>query len=335
MGFTSVSIPPQHTWSEYYAGLLMCLLAPISTTVAFSAAVISVPPLALVCLVIPPQPTLSIDRSTWRFRILSGLTILSSIPLVVLVSGWLTIALGFIFVATAPVCLFRWNETRKSWAALQSYRGRWYINFLDLICAMAGTIDRQGFCETWASIPMTIVLVPLYKYLFFTNPFLHTLGLSHVNQWSDEFPHEPDFLYETLQSQICDAVLGLEQATETDSWTFSGYHQHGDGGAVVGVQFSNIFRHLRCMLLSETHHSCSPRSKMAYRNVITVKLSFWNPFYFLTGHVEVNTRTDNGVEHPMWLVVDQHSRTTAENLNSMGQLFHDLGIELRDYMALK
>merc|ERR1719421_552214 len=58
-----------------------------------------------------------------------------------------------------------------------------------------------------------------------------------------------------------------------------------------------------------------PRSKYASWGLLIVRLQWWNPWYIVTGYVEVNVRKDGGVEHPMWLVNDPTSK--------LQMFFHD------------
>ena len=58
-----------------------------------------------------------------------------------------------------------------------------------------------------------------------------------------------------------------------------------------------------------------------------------NPWYQLAGYVEINSRRDGGMEHPMWLVFDRSSRLGMSAALSINMLFVRLGINFAAYLS--
>merc|ERR1712232_609874 len=58
-------------------------------------------------------------------------------------------------------------------------------SFTDMLVALVGQLDRQGYLELLVGLPLMISVIPIYKYCLSVNPFTHRLQEVFVNQWSD------------------------------------------------------------------------------------------------------------------------------------------------------
>ena len=76
----------------------------------------------------------------------------------------------------------------------------------------------------------------------------------------------------------------------------------------------------KVLMLSHTYHGQAyvaghtPRSEYGTWTCIVVLAMVWNPWYNLTGYVELNYRKDGGMEHPMWLLADRKSKLAARRV---------------------
>ena len=54
----------------------------------------------------------------------------------------------------------------------------------DVVCAMIGGLDRQGFGEFLVGVVAMIAAVPLIKHAITSNPLLYRLDDYYINQWT-------------------------------------------------------------------------------------------------------------------------------------------------------
>ena len=139
--------------------------------------------------------------------------------------------------------------------------------------------------------------------------------------------------------QVSNTLLTDVKREIIDAWPFAGHHQwppqQRASRTVMGVQMGMSGK---CTLLSHTTIPAgvvghTPRSETAERAILCVRLQMWNPWYQLAGYVEVNTRKDGGMEHPMWLVLDPRSRLDMMQARSINMLFVRLGINFAAYLS--
>ena len=64
-------------------------------------------------------------------------------------------------------------------------------------------------------------------------------------------------------------------------------------------------------------------------------LLWYNPWYIISGYVEVNVRKDSGLEHPMWLIADPSSKLHCAVLNAINQIFVATGNSFAEYIRLQ
>ena len=226
--------------------------------------------------------------------------------------------------------------------------------FSDLVAAFIGGLDRQGFCEFVIAVPQMVAVVPAVKHTIVNNPFLYRLQEVYVNQWTP--PLDPDgdgeFLYdlddratfrETIQAQVCRSLLRERNRAHTDTWPFAGHHQYPPPArpskTVAGLQFSKAGPG-RWTLISHTTLGFLvpgnlPRSRYAAWNLLRVHLLWYNPWYIISGYVEVNVRKDSGLEHPMWLIADPSSKLHCAVLNAINQIFVATGNSFAEYIRLQ
>eukprot|EP00438_Fugacium_kawagutii_P007243 Skav211563 [mRNA] locus=scaffold2228:165109:165852:+ [translate_table: standard] len=223
-------------------------------------------------------------------------------------------------------------------------------NFGDIVCAMIGAMDRQGFMEFFIAMPFMLAMVPIYKHTILTNALLFDLQECHTNQWSDPVDATLDGKVDEadrpgakkhMLSGISRVLLKERARRIVDAYEFTGFHPYPPPGreskTVAGMQFANVAGPLRCTLISHTTvpHDVAghvPRSDTGAFTAIVVRMQSWNPWYQLAGEVEVNLRKDGGVEHPMWLLLDPTSNLAIRAKRSMNILFVKLGCEFAEYV---
>ncbi|GAB5353332.1 hypothetical protein AAMO2058_000028000 [Amorphochlora amoebiformis] len=103
----------------------------------------------------------------------------------------------------------------------------------------------------------------------------------------------------------------------------------------LGVQYNYSTRHAMLTHTCHTHFipGFLPRSKTASRGLIGVYLQAWNSFHPIIGYVEVNTRIDGGVEHPMWIVLDVDSYWATQFIHALNTIFAELGRRFAIYLS--
>jgi hypothetical protein len=166
-----------------------------------------------------------------------------------------------------------------------------------------------------------------------------------MNQWSDPLDANCDSSVDTSdQSLVHTSMLEVVANTKIsdfrhemiDAWPFVGFHQYPpasrESKTVLGMQFNDS---PAIIFISHTTHPSDipghvPRSELASKGVIIVRLQYWNPFYHLCGYVEVNVRKDGGVEHPMWLLADKKSKLQMGVFDMINSLFVRMCIHFTD-----
>jgi hypothetical protein len=222
--------------------------------------------------------------------------------------------------------------------------------FSDLVAGSIGAMDRQGLLEYLGAVSAMMAMVPIFKHIL-SNPFLYALEELYINQWTPALDATGDGLHKRedqqlvqshIQHQVCRTKLHEKQRAVTDAWPFAGHHQYPPEGraskTVAGIQFcEDVFPFISLTLFSHTTHGYQveghlPRSEYASFGLISVRLQWWNPWYHLTGYVEVNAREDGGVEHPMWLVNDRTSKLQMDGYVNLNKLFVTVGYYFAQYL---
>lgn len=242
-----------------------------------------------------------------------------------------------------------WSQTKVAEAARSSFL-LWPFN--DLVCACIGAIDRQGLLEVTISLSMMVAFAPYMK-LLLANPFVFNLTEVFINQWSDPLDADGDgkstvadrpHVRECLQDNVCSSLLTAENRASVDGWPFAGHHQFPppdrSSFTVMGFQMISltVCRGFSWMnLLSHTTHSylvpgSVPYSETASWCLISVWLQSWNPWYVVSGYVEVNVRTDGGAEHPMWIILDPDSVLGRIVQRCLNVLFAKIGLVFQEHL---
>ncbi|CAJ1339375.1 unnamed protein product [Effrenium voratum] len=370
---TPTKMPESCTCSDVYSLVLTAILGVPMVVLGVVIAILLTVPLFIIylykCTLSRP---LDLVPRTCGFYMMCGLVFPLSLPAVILALVWVLVVRIFTWICCFPVALCNWSRTRRSWQALRPYSARpgqlivdsngaqrpddalstkfGYIwPFSDVITAIIGSMDRQGFGEFFVALPVMFTVLPIYKHTILTNALLFDLQDVYINQWSDPLDANLDgrsdcadiaSIKEHMKIGICRAMLTERNRDFIDPWQFTGHHQYPPPGresqTVGGMQFSNQGP-LRVCLLS---HTCvaidipnhKPRSETAAWTLLEVHLLSWNPWYQLAGIVEVNFRKDGGVEHPMWLAMDPNSYIAVRALHLMNVLFATLGLRTASWL---
>jgi hypothetical protein len=234
----------------------------------------------------------------------------------------------------------------------------WLWSFHDLVVCVLGALDREGFCDTWRGLSTMLIVCPLYKILIATNYFVYRLKPLFINQWTkpldtnsdgkiDWADQQSSRLY--LRNVLCRPKLIEHNRALADTWHFLGHYPYPPKGRAsrthAGIQFYDgavmtaLLTHTaHCTEFDDNHtanavEGHAAQSETANVPIVAVYLQAWNPFHFWTGYVEVNGRTDGGVEHPMWLVcAAETSKLHAEGCHGLNKLFVRLGIRFGEYV---
>lgn len=346
-------------------GLAVCLLLLPGVAVALCLGyALQAAPLLLVrayTVAALARPAADVDRGAAGFRALVAACAVLAAPAVLLAAAWALCVAVAAFALTLPVGLLHPARTRASCAALWPTWGapglrveadgnvRAYPcaswTFTDLVVALAGAMDRQGLCEFAPNLATMTAVTPVLKFVLLANPFLYRLAETHVNQWTgplDGNGHtDRAAMVRALRGQIHDAILPAWARAATDGWSFAGHHPRAPADRpsqmVLGVQFtrwSTLFSHTTSAAAPAGALPLAPRSAEACAGVLSVWLQGWNPWYQLAGYVEVNARSDGGVEHPMWLLVDQSSFWHVHHLGAVDRVFLGVGESFEAYIRL-
>jgi len=239
-----------------------------------------------------------------------------------------------------------WQDARSPADVLAKLHGRVWA-FSDLVTAYIGVVHRQQLGETLLGVALMVALIPPYK-LLLVNPAIHDLEPYFINQMSDPIDADGDgdtdmedraLAFNAMATNVSNTLLTDVKREIIDAWPFAGHHQwppqQRASRTVMGVQMGMSGK---CTLLSHTTIPAgvvghTPRSETAERAILCVRLQMWNPWYQLAGYVEVNTRKDGGMEHPMWLVLNPRSRLDMMQARSINMLFVRLGINFAAYLS--
>ena len=316
-----------------------------------------------------PRPTAVVRRDDLGFKAFALLTQIVALPLLLLAVTWAGAVLVWVVCWSLPFALLRTRSVRESVALLRTLGGLgapgtrgpssapetfpelsrhgmgWSLD--DVVVACVGGVDRQGlleFTKAWCGM---LSFVPVLKYGVTANALLYDVREVYINQFTvgidgnidgDVPALDQPFVRTFLRVQVSDTILRLTAREDTDEWEFAGHHQcpfePGKRPVIAGLQHMSSFT-----LVSHTGVSHSvqrsvipPRSGDAAWLLLAVFLQAWNPWYTCAGYVEVNVRTDLGVEHPMWLYLDPSSRFHMQICENINELFRGVGKSLIAYM---
>jgi len=366
---TPIDIPSRYSCMDYYVMMSVTLfIVPVMVVMCLSMILVAVPLLVVwVYRVCALQAPLDVVPRTCMFYVFAALVWVLSTPLLLLVVIWLFYVVTVILVLTLPIGICNWSRTKHSFKSIAPFLGvpgrpgapdrspadelateygcLW--SFADIVCAVMGQLDRQGYLELLIGLSMMIGATPVYKWLLMANPFTHKLEEVYLSQWSDPLDANGDvevdsqdqkIVQQTLRDVVCRSLLAERNRYIIDAWPFTGYHQYPPPGrrsrTMAGIQFSNtmsapLFSHSTLPYDVPGH---VPRSPSAAWGLLIVYIQWWNPFYPYTGYVELNVRKGGGLEHPMWLFNDRSSKLHMADLDAINRLFVKLFLNFAKYL---
>lgn len=370
---TDVEVPDSYTCADIYALIVAGLQGVIMLPFLLSILVLYIIPVLLIRLYVCvlPRPLDRVPR-TCVFYAFCFLIWVLTLPIQIITLIWVLLVRITTWLFSFPMGLYNFSRTQRSWKALSAFNKRpgqmtenpqsahspadvlatkhgYGWSFVDIVCAIMGSMDRQGCCEFFMAVPLMLTVVPIYKHTVLTNALLFDLQECFINQWSNPVDATFDGKADATDAPkvkvamdigTCRALLKEKKREILDGWTFTGYHQHPpperESKTVAGMQFANNGP-LRIALLSHTtitRHVADhvPKSETAAWSLMVVRLQSWNPFYQLAGIVEVNFRKDGGLEHPMWLMLDPKSKIAAGSMRSINELFCKIASWLPEFV---
>jgi hypothetical protein len=223
------------------------------------------------------------------------------------------VSLAFIMLAThllaLPFALVYKIPVRANWALVKPLCCQaWDISYTSLFTATVGTEFRQGFLKFWLTYPQLVTIVPVLKYSFVCNIFLHELSTVKTNQWTAIIPKSAE---QTRDDLINDISYSLHTLSTKGGDVLRAHYpfQHN-----LGMQYSNndflvLFAHA---VLQEP--SATTKSGTSLIPIYKVHMSYWLP-HILTGLAEVNIQMPHStdplissrIEVPIWTVMGKNA----------------------------
>ena len=371
---TPVAIPDKMSFGDRLAVALALSLLPLCMLVFMFAFILWLPPLLMLFVYERSfTPPVKVINRSCGFHLFSAAVFVIALPLVLLSVTYTLVTVTWCLLLSLPVGLCAAGRTCRSLAALGPYAGRpgamaatgeearspadelaqsfgYLWPWGDVVVALLGALNRQRMDECIYNLPAMLALIPLMK-VTLLNPLLHELEEVFINQWSEPLDADADAdademdvapVQAAISNMICAAILEDVQADLFDAWPFAGFHPYPPEGrksqTVAGVQMGLGGK---VLMLSHTYmgnaysRGHTPRSEHGRWTCITVMAQCWNPWYNLTGHVEVNLRHDGGLEHPMWLLADRKSFLAMSFLESVNRTFVKLGALFAKYLKTR
>lgn len=178
---------------DLYTIAVAALLAPLTAAVYVAFLVLSMPALALLRLYIATQwrPTHELPQ-TAAFRALGLLLWVLALPCDLVVGVYWLVLFPTLIVSSGLYALLslKLSYFSANMALLQSCNHWPQWTWTDLVTALVGIMDRQGFAKLLLKLPSTVLVVPVLKYLFGANPLLYRLSIRRRNMWTSSLAVE-------------------------------------------------------------------------------------------------------------------------------------------------
>lgn len=173
---------------DLYTGFVMLLLLPVAAVVYVVVMLAALPGLVVVKIYMATalkRPTKSIERGA-GFQVLAIVLGMLALPchLIVLVFWVVAFPTIFLFSVLYSVASLKILLLRDNLALMQSCSQWPKWSWRDTVCAVVGTMDRQGFVKFALKFPSAMVVTPILKYLFGCNPFLYRLAIRQRCLWT-------------------------------------------------------------------------------------------------------------------------------------------------------
>ncbi|KAJ8539097.1 hypothetical protein ON010_g12775 [Phytophthora cinnamomi] len=295
----------------------MLFLLPVTAVVYVVVGLTALPGLAVARIYMATalkRPTKSIDRGA-GFQVLAILLGVMAIPchLVVLVFWLVAFPTIFLFSLLYSVASLKILLLRDNVALMQSCSQWPKWSWRDTVCAVVGTMDRQGFAKFALKFPSAVVIAPILKYLFGCNPLLYRLAIRQRCLWTSPLDFNDQKAVAAVVQAASWTLVNLtdllpqqvSKPPRKDDRIVSGHIPFPApdrlSGTVVGVLTTNSL-----VTLVNADHNVNGsifHSMTAKRSIYNVLLFIWNPCHYLTGYVEINLQHDGGIEQAMWCLV--------------------------------
>lgn len=339
-------IPPWY-WGDYYAIGMMIVLAPFAIFVWIFFSLAFVPLLAagkmqMACLKAPAD----IDDSK-MFKVVLALTTPYALFLYCISAFYWWFCFFAIMFMSLPALFVRVFFLCQVRAIAKNFRLLWpwakfnHFSYDMLARAVMGQVHRQSLCEFLfgkgikGGFAANVAYIPLIKYAWQANPFLHILEEVFINQWTPPIKSMPkEEIIKNVKIFVSRYKHEPDERKEIDHVKFAAHYPWGKSlgakpDSVIGLQFPDASKMIN---MTTTIHSTPDmkhplhtpgkncRSETGAQGVYIVELN-WLSHHFLTGYVEVNFRKDRGLEHPMWCIVPPHSYWGMQSYSWVNDLF--------------
>uniref|UniRef100_M4B7S0 Uncharacterized protein n=1 Tax=Hyaloperonospora arabidopsidis (strain Emoy2) TaxID=559515 RepID=M4B7S0_HYAAE len=295
---------------DVYTGLVLLLLLPVAAVVYVAVGILTVPGLVVLRIYVAKglqRPVKSVNRGA-GFHIVAGIVAVLALPCqVIVLLYWLVlfpvilICSLFYSIISLKILLLRGN------IALMKSCSRWpKWSWDDSVCAMLGTMERQGFAKLVLKFPSAVVIAPILKYLLGCNPLLYRLSIRQRCLWTSPLDFDDQ---KAVAAVVQAASWTLVNLTDLLPHQMSKPPRRDDrivgghipfpgpnrmSGTVLGVFATNSI-----ITLVNANHNVNGSvfySMTAKRSIYDVPLYIWNPCHYLTGYIEINLQHDGGIE---------------------------------------
>lgn len=273
-----------------------------------------------------PEETSKVFRG-YKFYALFSITLLLSIPAVILIliSLILDYTVYYLFSVSYCLCTWRWSSALASFDKIRPYRNgpSILLRLPDFFVCCIGQCARQAICETTYMVSVMWLLMPWLKYYVNCNPWIYDLDHRLCQQISTEMQDlgTPSEVADTARVLISCTRQQYRLAERIDIWNFVPHYPYPPWYRrwALGMQAGGTDYPGKFTLIVHTTHAISDVDGVKEQFVLSnscelpiyrVMLWYSNPFHFLTGWVEASVSTGlpsqpnkkHGGEHPMWLV---------------------------------
>ncbi|CAI5728558.1 unnamed protein product [Hyaloperonospora brassicae] len=295
---------------DVYTGLVLLLLVPLAAVVYVVVGITTVPGLLVLQLYRTKglqRPVKSIHRSKGFYTVAAVVAVLALPCHVIVLLYWLVL-FPTIFLASCLYSLLSLNILLlcKNIALMKSC-SRWpKWSWSDTVCAVLGTMDRQGFAKFVVKLPSAVVVAPMLKYLLGCNPLLYRLSIRQRCLWTSPLDFDDQKAVAAVVQAASWTLVNLtdlltrqtSKPPRTDDHIVGGHIPFPGpdrmSGTVVGVFTTNSI-----ITFVNADHNVNGSvfySMTAKRSIYNVPLFVWNPCHYLTGYIEINLQHDGGIE---------------------------------------
>uniref|UniRef100_K3WT11 Uncharacterized protein n=1 Tax=Globisporangium ultimum (strain ATCC 200006 / CBS 805.95 / DAOM BR144) TaxID=431595 RepID=K3WT11_GLOUD len=313
----NLKIPDHFNAEDYYGMFISVFILPVGVLFMYPALwVLTITNFTLARLYLAPfKKPLRVIQRTRVFHVYSAIQFVLALPALLLVTVyWL-----YLFVLIFPTSLLfsflsgRYKNFQANWTLLKETRQPTGFTWNDILVGLMGSMHRHGVFEFIFFFPSVVVAVPVAKYLFTVNPFIHKLSCKYANQWTEELGLTDEQAVHSAVQSISWAAHVRPDRKVIDDHEFVAHYPlvpdcdldgESPPRSVIGVQFTT-----KIVNFTKTTHNISGtglRSHSGSRGIYVVELFFWNPCHLVTGTVEMNVQYEGSIEHAMWCFVGEN-----------------------------